>query len=440
MYELLTKTNESHYSMKKITLKNYRCFENIPLEFSDKVNLLIGDNASGKTTIIRAISAALSSFFTGFSDSNTRFSGLSKEDFRIIKADDTLANENPIQVDFEWLGKESSLQLKSPKGRTLQDPLKPIKQLAQDKYNNLFVEGKQVLPLPIFTSFSTSDIHKPRKFGKEIFKKYEHKPSFGYFECLQGDGFMDYWTLRLLVLKEGETGELETEGVTNALLAALGPEGCNVISKVHIRPLKSKVFYTLSDGRLTDTENLSDGLRRLVNIVLDLSFRCMLLNKGVYGLEACAKTEGTVLIDEIDLHLHPTLQAVVMKGLQHAFPKLQFIITSHAPMIMTGIPMDHQNKIIKLGYNNEEGYSANEIETYGLDASTIIQAVLGVTPRSADVEEKLKSLFSLIDNDEYQKASEKLVEMRKQFGDHLPELSKAEAMLNFLIDSDDDSN
>ena len=157
-------------------------------------------------------------------------------------------------------------------------------------------------------------------------------------------------------------------------------------------------------------------------------------------MDACAKTEGTVLIDEIDLHLHPTLQVVVMKGLQHAFPNIQFIITSHAPMIMTGIPMDNQNKIIKLGYNEQEGYSAKEIETYGLDASTIIQAVLGVTPRSAEVEEKLRNLFSLIDDDDYQKASEKLVEMRKLFGEHLPELSKAEAMLNFLNDSNDDSN
>jgi predicted ATP-binding protein involved in virulence len=166
----------------------------------------------------------------------------------------------------------------------------------------------------------------------------------------------------------------------------------------------------------------------------------MLLNQGIFGLEACAQTKGTVLIDEIDLHLHPTLQSVVMKGLQNAFPKIQFIITSHAPMIMTGIPMDDQNKIIKLGYSEREGYTAKEIETYGLDASTIIQAVLGVSPRSSDVEKRLQMLFELIDNEQYQKASEKLAEMRKQFGEHLPELSKAEAMLNFLIDSDDDSN
>jgi len=146
------------------------------------------------------------------------------------------------------------------------------------------------------------------------------------------------------------------------------------------------------------------------------------------------------LIDEIDLHLHPTLQSVVMKGLQNAFPNLQFIITSHAPMIMTGIPMDEQNKIIKLGFKKGEGYYAKEIETYGLDASTIIQAILGVTPRSQDVEDRLSTLFSFIDDNQYEKAILKLTDMRKQFGNYLPELAKAEAMLNFLTEKPNDSN
>jgi predicted ATP-binding protein involved in virulence len=168
---------------------------------------------------------------------------------------------------------------------------------------------------------------------------------------------------------------------------------------------------------------------------MDLAFRSMLLNKGIHGEKACAETEGTVLIDEIDLHLHPTLQSVVMKGLQNAFPKLQFIITSHAPMIMTGIPMDNENKIIKLDFSQKAGYTAREIQAFGLDATTIIQAVLGVTPRSQVVEDRLKVLFGYIDSDHYEAAAKKLDEMRKDFGDNLPELAKAEAMLNFLTES-----
>lgn len=423
--------------MKKITLNNYRCFENLPLEFSDKVNLLIGDNASGKTTIIRAISTALSSFFAGFSDENTRFTGLEKDDFRIVRAQETLANESPIHVKFEWLGKEGELVLNSAKGRTLQEPLKELKKLGSELYKGMFQEGKQIKALPMFTSFSTADIHKPRRFGSDIFKKYEHKPSFGYFECFQGDGFMKYWTLRLLVLREGRTGELEVEGVLNALKKALGPEGCNIITDVDIRPIQGKIYYILSDNRETDTDNLSDGYRRLINIVLDLSFRCMLLNKGIYGLEACAKTEGTVLIDEIDLHLHPTLQAVVMKGLQNAFPNIQFIITSHAPMIMSSIPFEEGNKIIKLTYSESNGYEANETKLFGMDASTIIETELNIPSRDANVQSSLDEIFDLIDEEDIESAKTKLNVMKSKFNGTLPELAKAESMITFLTARND---
>jgi predicted ATP-binding protein involved in virulence len=432
--------NEYLYDMEKVVLSHYRCFSYLELSFKKKVNLLIGDNASGKTTLVRALSSILNAFFAGFSDENTRFFGLSKNDFSIVKGDAVLVNEEPISILFKNLNVEAELKLNSKKGRTLQDPLSPMVRMGKELYNSFLIEGQQVQQLPLFASFSTSDIHSVRSINVEKFKKYDHKPSFGYYECLSGDGFLKYWTKRLLVLKEANKGEVEITGVSNALLKCLGPEGCNIISKVQIRHNQGKVYYILLDKREVDTENLSDGLRRLVNIIMDIAFRCMILNKGILGVKACEKTYGTVLIDEIDLHLHPKLQALVVKGLQKAFPRLQFIITSHAPMVMTGIPIDSDNKIYKLNYSLSEGYSAKEVQLYGLDASTIIQTALGVTPRSQEVENLLISLFDFIDNDAFDKASEKLKELRVKFGNNLPELAKAEAMLNFLTVTKDDTD
>ena len=107
---------------------------------------------------------------------------------------------------------------------------------------------------------------------------------------------------------------------------------------------------------------------------------------------------------------------------------------------MTGIPIDSDSKIYKLNYSLPEGYSAKEVQLYGLDASTIIQTALGVTPRSQEVDNLLISLFDFIDNDAFDKASEKLKELREKFGNNLPELAKAEAMLNFLTVSKDDTD
>jgi len=423
--------------MEKITIHNYRCFEQLSLSFKEGVNLFIGDNSSGKTTLIRALSTVLNSFFIGFSDENTRFLGLSPNDFSVVESTSGLANEPAIKIDFTNLQVNASLELISKKGRTLQKPLDAINKVGKSLYKNLFEDKVQKETLPLFASFSTADIHTTRKINREKFKNYEQKPSFGYYECLQGDGFLDYWTKRLLILKEAQKGEIEIEGVRLAIQKALGVDGCNVIEDMQIRHNQGKVYYMLTDKREVETALLSDGLTRLVNIVLDLSFRCMLLNKGIFGVEACANTKGTVLIDEIDLHLHPSLQSLVVKGLQNAFPQLQFIITSHSPLVMSGILDNEKNVIYKLAYAKGKGYTVQEVKTYGLDASTIINAVLGVTPRTKEVDDQLNMLFSFIDKDDYLEARGYLSKMKEEFGDNLPELAKAETMLNLLSDNDD---
>lgn len=206
---------------------------------------------------------------------------------------------------------------------------------------------------------------------------------------------------------------------------------------MQVRPIQGKVYYIFTDGREVESSLLSDGYKRLVNIVTDIAFRCALLNREMYGLEATERTRGTVLIDEIDLHLHPTLQATVLKGLKHAFPNLQFIATTHAPMIMTGVESNQKNAVYKLDYSESEGYQVRETVTFGLDVSTITNAILKQTPRDESVDKELELLFHYIDQENYADARTKLSEMKEKFGDNLPELSKAEAIVSFMTDTDE---
>lgn len=439
--------------MKQIVYKDFRCFTDLTVNFKSGLNLLVGDNASGKTTILRGLKVALGAFFSGYNDENTHFTGLTVSDFREVRVGDSVANEKPVSICFDYsdimdhaVGFEDTSEQKScvnrasKKNRTETKGLNNYKAYGKYLFDTLFdIENKrQAKPLPLFASFTTEDIHSNRKLEEKRFKQYFHKPSFGYYECMQGNGFFLYWIKRLLVLTEGNKSIEEIEGVQQAIKKALGEEGCNIITHMSVRPNQGKVYYHFTDGREVEAENLSDGYTRVVNIVTDIAFRCMLLNKGIYGSKACEKTIGTVLIDEVDLHLHPTLQASILKGLQNAFPKLQFIASTHAPMVMTGVEPNDTNCVYKLFYTQDEGYQVREIQPYGLDASTIIETVLNLIPRVKEVQDKLDMLFDLIDSDKEEEARTLLLKLQSTFESSIPELNRAEAMLNFTIEPDEE--
>ena len=423
--------------INNIRFSNFRCFLSYTLGLKQSVNLLFGANGSGKTTILRGLKIAMSSYFSGFSDVNTRFIGISNDDFMSEVADNVEVLERPVTIDYDFT-KFPNLRLfrSGKKNRTSIIGIKPLRDATRSLYNQLASEDDGSVELPLFAAFSTEDIHSSRKLDKAVFAKYFQPRSFGYYECLQGDGFFDYWMHRLMVLTEGQKSLMEIEVVSKAITQALGTQGCNIIKGISIRPLRKKVYFEYVDGREVDSSNLSDGYKRLANIVTDLAFRCCLLNGKKYGTDCCRYTSGIVLIDEIDLHLHPELQSVVLKSLHNTFPKLQFVVSSHAPMVMSSVMTDDVNEVLHLQYKDGE-YTASPISTYGLDASTILSLYMGNKSRVAEVEENLKQLFDLIDNDHYTEAREKLLGMMAEYGEKIPELIQARTMLDFNMENDD---
>ena len=380
---------------------------------------------------------AMSSFFSGFSDANTRFIGIGNGDFMSEVTNDTESLERPVVIEYEFSDSGHLVLSRSgKKNSTSIVGIKPLRDAAKELYQKLAAKDDGSIALPLFAAFSTEDIHSTRKLDKSVFAKYYQPRSFGYYECLQGDGFFDYWMYRLLVLAEGQKSLMEIDVVQNAIAKALGPDGCNIISGMSIRPMKKKVFFHYVDGREVEASNLSDGYKRLVNIVTDLSIRCCLLNGKKYGVDCCNHTSGTVLIDEVDQHLHPELQSVVLKSLHATFPELQFVVSSHAPMVMSSVMTNSENEVLHLEYKNNV-YTASPISTYGLDASTILEMYMGRKARVAEVEAKLKQLFDLIDSERYPEAKGILNEMTEEFGNSLPEIIQARTMLDFNLESDD---
>lgn len=443
--------------MRDITIKNFRCYEEKSIEFRRGVNLLIGDNSVGKTSLLHACNLVMNAFFSGYSDENTIWISADENDFR-----NTGITEQPVEILFhpgEWdfntisipIGESYSLdrdvdlkiEKKSKKNsRNLVSGLIPLRDYASNLklWSHIVLKDKsiqQINPLPVYACFTTEDIHSVRKFNKDKFKTYIQKPSFGYYECYDCRGLFECWIKRLLVLKEAQKGELEINSVRNAIIDALGHDGCNIINDMDIRHNEGKVYFKFVDGRESEATLLSDGYRRLVNIVMDIAFRCALLNKSMFGDQCYKHTHGIVIIDEIDEHLHPALQVRVLKALQDTFPKIQFIVSTHAPLVMSSVePRKDENGndinvVYKLEYIDGE-YTHKELNIYGMDASTIIETYMGQPSRDLKVNNDIKSILGLIDKGDIQTARKSLEELEKNIASGDPELTRMEALISFM--------
>lgn len=443
--------------MQDITIKNFRCYEEKSIEFRRGVNLLIGDNSVGKTSLLRACNLVTNAFFSGYSDENTAWKSADDNDFR-----NTGITEEPVEILFhagEWdfntistpVGESYSLvrdvdlkiEKKSKKNsRNLLSGLTPLRDYASNMklWSHIVLKDKgikQINPLPVYACFTTEDIHSTVKLEKNKFKTYVQKPSFGYYGCNDCRGLLECWIKRLLVLKEAQKEEVEIKSVRNAIVEALGPKGCDIINEMAIRHNEGKVYFIFTDGRESESSLLSDGYRRLVNIVMDIAFRCALLNKYMFGDRCYKHTHGTVIIDEIDEHLHPALQVRVLKALQDTFPKIQFIVSTHAPLVMSSVePRKDENgndinAVYKLEYSDGE-YTHKELNIYGMDASTIIETYMGQPSRDLRINDKIKAILDLIDKGNIQAARKSLKELEQNIAGGDPELTRIEALISFM--------
>ena len=137
-----------------------------------------------------------------------------------------------------------------------------------------------------------------------------------------------------------------------------------------------------------------------------------------------------VCIDELDDHLHPSLQARVVKAMQRTFPRLQFVISTHAPMVMTSVEDTENNVVYRLDYQ-ENSYLAEIVSVYGLDASSIIQFYLHQADKDIDVQRQLDDLFRLLDEERIEDAKAKLSKLEAHFSDRLPEITRARTLMSF---------
>lgn len=421
--------------LKKLHISNFRCFRDYTIEFAPAVTVLFGKNGSGKSTLIHAIHKALSFAFKndkveeGEITLSSGFPSLRPNQYR--KKEDIVRDEKSgfplpdicIHAEADFL--ETTLDW-DMYALTSTFALQPSKY--KTAYKLLMSRIKETGTFPVFAYFSDSFPHISTK-ASTLTKTQLSLRNLGYLGWDDETAYSDLWITRLTKIwtmwdrakmnvrheesalanceklkasgdiNENEYREdvdLHRARLENALkdFNKYNPEissirECLVNFSKKLPGIDVLDFFVsvyeedglcleTKDGQNPPFEKLPAGYKRIFYMALDIAYRSYILN-------GTTDSEGIVVIDEIDLHLHPALEQVVLQCFQETFPNIQFIVSTHSPLVLTGVETEGKpNVILHMASGNTKPEVTHDI--YGIDYNTGIEDVMGVESKNVELD------------------------------------------------------
>lgn len=419
--------------LKNLHISNFRCFRDYTIEFAPGVTVLFGKNGSGKSTLIHAIHKALSMLmYTKNEYENVTVKGKRKKKLVGYK---TITRNNPYlhtkgfaNDDFNNL-EDSFIEIASTVdfGPDLMDvnwkmsakasnsKLRPTE--FEDAYLAFYSWQENGGQLPLLAYISDGFPHKEDNKKSQVKAKIRALRNFAYFDWDEEEGCTNEWILRLesnlfrqaaLLAKgvvkneqgfiaraqlqeedEPEFQELSHEQqcisecfntfTSNSVFNSENAIKFNTFTLGRTKQNEGRLCIQTTNGKEYDFRKLPAGYKRLFNIVLDLAYRSYILSE-----RSTANNHGLVIIDEIDLHLHPALEQVVLQCFQETFPNIQFIVSTHSPLVLTGVETEGKpNVILHMASGNTKPEVTHDI--YGIDYNTGIEDVMGVGSKNVEL-------------------------------------------------------
>jgi predicted ATP-binding protein involved in virulence len=372
LFFLNSKNSNLTFKIDKIEIKNFKQYkEPFSMEFSGKVNIVIGQNATGKTTLLQAIAL-----------------GLLKDgilDARKLDYDKYISkNENEAEVIIGHNGYQKVVKIKKD-GREIE--------------NNYFIPFLLAYGSNFFTKYNLS----ADKIVDDILNETIHKKiANSIFQDYVDEFWNPLTVLNELNRSDHKKAKKKRDDIFNAINSFL--EGYKLVSE------ENRYFFKKDDDKTElYSEDLSEGYRGSVLLITDMLIK-------ILGVGWTPKTiEGIVLIDEFDKHLHPRWQSKLVNQLTKTFPNIQFIMTTHNPMSILDRDGD---EIIKL-VESKDGIEALKGQgTKNIDASIVLLEYFGVESTvGKTMQENINNFNKLkLKKELTQKEQEELKDLEKFLG------------------------
>jgi hypothetical protein len=408
----------------RLKLANVRAVEAADFSFKPGFNLIVGVNGVGKTSALESLAVSLAAISRHINKLKGSVHGFTGSDIRVgtnaltVESQVSLADSGytylihqPREAAIAQTGKEGL-----PREQTFETPAKSA--FVGDKPP--VADGKKVLR-PLAVLFSTrravpSD-RAPTKAATAGGHAAAFAEAFSARELRLGE--FAYWMRAQAALA------IETPGAARVLEAFEKAVSRFLPGYANLRVSDDESPRLLIDRRGIElpVRQLSDGERGALALVLDLTRRLAQANPGLD--DPAAKGIGVVLIDEIDLHLHPKWQREIVRSLPVAFPTLQFIATTHSPQVIGEVEHD---RIQVMG----RGAVFSPTHSFGVDSSRVLEEIMDAPPRSPEVQTLLDDLSKRVDEKDLKAASTLAAELAEKLGEGDAEVIRARTLLDFL--------
>lgn len=406
--------------VKRLKMNSFRGISDLTLEFdTDEPTVFIGINGVGKSSILECL-AILLFWLTKRIQTPNSSRGLFTEDDIKNGCKET---HNEITISINDFPEVVCSLTKVRKGRNkdTSSNLGDLKKVVERIHSQLEANSYAALPLAVYYPTNRAVIDILLKIRtKHLFEQtaYEEVLIGGQIDFRR---FFEWFREREDYENEerlnntNEYRDRELEAVRYAIANLL--DGWSNL-RVRRSPLRMTVN---KEGDELIVNQLSDGEKCLLALAGDLARRLAIANPN----PDCNPLEGSgvVLIDEIELHLHPKWQRAIIPNLKKTFPNCQFIITTHSPQVISEL------KWVHLLRSTSEGIAIDRVPSFGKDSNRILETLMGTPERPQEIKEDLRELFRFIDKGELGNARQLRQELADKMGEQDPEFVRADWLI-----------
>ncbi len=417
--------------VKQLKLTNYGRFEDLTVDFAPtedrtgNVTVIIGNNGAGKSQILEALACQFEGFLKVFRKNNSHIVDLNKK----LNTDTVKVYTDIEEQKKQWhfYREENNIEGFSTENFS--------------EWQLLYKKLNESNNFPIICFYSDARLSNDLQNNstKNLFDDITYERLNAYDNCLNPmtdfSEFLDWFKFREDIENEEKRkvfDDISNKLIENAedtqFLATQFSEIANkkdkqltacktaittfisYFSNLYI-DRKSKPFNMIVKKGEEELKlnQLSKGEKSLLALVGDIARRLAILNPS---LDNPLEGEGVVMIDEVDLHLHPQWQQDLIDKLVTTFPNVQFIVTTHSPHIIS----DRADILV---YALDDGQLTEMPNVYGEDVNTVLTKVFDVDIRDKEVQQEFDDIAELIANHEFEKAEKNIIRLEKEIPHNL---------------------